>query len=275
MHQPIFSGGHIDSTPQPTTIEGNVAVFRVYAKPGQTIKLHVGERRWPKQATRSRDTLSIRHRRAPLPKTSQPHNEEAEPRREETPLESLASICTVLVVGLFILIFVFQNYEIPSASMVKTLLIGDHVMVDRTTVAPPTHWMPLVHYRAVRRNDIIVFKKPSPEPDGEYIDLVKRAVGVPGDRIHLRGGVLYVNGVAQNEPYISMPGDNGSSYNPYRDDFPSIPPGTDSDVTASWALELPNHIQGEDLVVPPGHVFAMGDNQRQLARWPLLGLRAG
>lgn len=45
VHQPIFHGGHIDSDPQPTSIEGNVAIFRVYAKPGQTIRLHVGERR--------------------------------------------------------------------------------------------------------------------------------------------------------------------------------------------------------------------------------------
>ncbi len=191
-----------------------------------------------------------------MPKTSQSHNEEAEPRREETPLESLASICTVLVAGLFILSFVFQNFEIPSASMVKTLLIGDHVMVDRITIAPPTHWMPFVHYRAVRRGDIIVFYKPSPEPDGEYIPLVKRTVGIPGDRIHLRGAILYVNGVAQNEPYVSMPIDDGNPnhlYDPYRDDFPAVPTSMGHDnVTASWAFDLPNHIQGDDLVVPPG-----------------------
>lgn len=195
-----------------------------------------------------------------MPKTSQPHNEETEPRREETLLESIASICTVLVAGLFILTFVFQNFEIPSASMVKTLLIGDHVLVDRTTIAPPTHWMPFVHYRAVRRGDIIVFLKPG-EPD---LFLVKRAIGIPGDRIHLRGGIVYLNGVAQNEPYAAMPvsdGDPNDAYQPYRDDFPAIPTTMGNDVTASWALDLPNHIQGDDLVVPPGKVFAMGDNR--------------
>jgi len=180
----------------------------------------------------------------------------------ETPLESLASICTVLAIGLFVMTFIFQNFEIPSASMEKTLLIGDHVLVDRISLAPPATWAPFVFYRNVKRGDVIVFFKPG-EPD---LFLVKRAIAIPGDHIHLRNGVVYLNGVAQNEPYAGMPMDDGNpqhAYSPYRDDFPSIPPSDGYDVTASWSYDLPNHIQDGDLVVPPGNVFAMGDNRTE------------
>lgn len=184
---------------------------------------------------------------------------------KETPLEALASICSVLVVGLFIMGFIFQNFVIPSGSMEKTLLIGDHVVVDRITIAPPTSWAPFVHYRPVKRGDIIVFLKPNPEtPD---LILVKRAIGVPGDHIHLRHGVVYVNGVAQNEPYAKMPNDNDGdfedAYQPYRDDFPAIAPPPDIQVTDLWRVDLPTHIQGDDIVVPPDRIFAMGDNRTE------------
>jgi signal peptidase I len=187
---------------------------------------------------------------------------------EETPLEALSSMCTILAAGLFVMAFIFQNFEIPSGSMENTLLIGDHVVVDRITLSPPTKWAPFVHYRPVERGDVIVFMKPNPEtPD---LILVKRAIGIPGDRIHLRHGIVYVNGVAQTEPYAIMPSDDGDpndAYTPYRDDFPSDVAGIQQQATANnaslWAEELPSHIQGDDLVVPPGKIFAMGDHRTQ------------
>lgn len=185
-----------------------------------------------------------------------------QPEEKETLLESLSSIASVLAIGLFVMTFVFQNFEIPSASMEKTLLIGDHVLVDRITLAPAAKWAPFVFYRDVHRGDIIVFLKPG-EPD---LFLVKRTIGIPGDHIHLQHGVVYLNGVAQNEPRAGMPVDDGNpqhAYNPYRDDFPAVPPGPYDEVTATWQYDLPKHIVDGDLVVPPGKVFAMGDNRTE------------
>jgi signal peptidase I len=176
-------------------------------------------------------------------------------RHEETALEALASYCAVIVVGLFALTFIFQNFVIPSGSMKETLLVGDHVLVDRTTLAPRTRWAPFVHYRDPRRGDIIVFLKPG-EPD---LFLVKRVVAVPGDRIHLHEGYLYLNGVRQAEPQAGHP--DYSSYAAYRDEFPNVPTSLGMDVTPTWANELPSHIENGDLVVPPGNYFAMGDNR--------------
>ena len=187
---------------------------------------------------------------------------------EETPLEALASICTVIVIALFAFSFIGQNFMIPSASMEDTLLIGDHLLVDRTTFAAPTTWAPFVHYRPVQRGDIIVFLKPNPEtPD---LILVKRVIGVAGDKVHLQHGTVILNGVAQSEPYQLGPRDDGNpqhAYTPFRDDFPSDLEGIEQQASmnnaSGWALELPSHVQNGDLVVPPGMVFAMGDNRTE------------
>ena len=175
--------------------------------------------------------------------------------RHETPLEALSSYCAVLVVGLFILTFIFQNFVIPSGSMEKTLLIGDHVLVDRANPTQPTRWSPLVRYRTVHRGDVIVFLKPG-YPD---LFLVKRVVGIPGDHVHLHEGYVYLNGQRQDEPQAAHP--DYSNYNPYRDEFPDVPTVQGQNVEPVWANELPSHIENGDLVVPPGNYFAMGDNR--------------
>ena len=188
--------------------------------------------------------------------------------REETPFEALASICSVLVVGLFILTFLAQNYVIPSGSMENTLLVADHLVVDRITLMPPASWMPLIRYREPRRGDIVVFIKPVYQPgidptdaDGtpQYIPLVKRLIGVPGDHIHLRNGIVIVNGVAQPVGFAQPT--TTDNFNEFLDDFPAVPPDGVSGSTESWAVNFSNYIQGGDLVVPSGMYFMMGDNR--------------
>src|SRR5208283_3903972 len=139
--------------------------------------------------------MATKNKRVPQA-PSETRLEAAPAKAEETPLEAAASICSVLVVGLFILTFLAENFVIPSGSMEDTLLVGDHLVVDRITLAPPSKWMPLVHYREPRHGDIVVFLKPG-QPD---FDLVKRLIGVPGDHIHLQDGDVYINGVKQPQP---------------------------------------------------------------------------
>lgn len=174
----------------------------------------------------------------------------------ETTVEFLASLAAVLVTGLFIITFVMQAFEIPSSSMENTLLIGDHVFVNRVQFSPPAHWLgPLLPYRQVHRGDIVVFLSPSEA--GLYV--VKRIIGIPGDHIHLRDGVVYRNGEKLEEPYVIHQPEGG--YVPYRDNFPAVPPGEFTNVTPSWQLLLPQYIQGDELVVPPNSYFGMGDNR--------------
>lgn len=175
-------------------------------------------------------------------------------RPKETLPESIAGFAAVFVAGLFIITFVVQHFEIPSRSMENTLLVGDHVFVDRLT---PTgkHGFPgfLMPYRELHRGDTAVFVSPA-EP-GLY--LVKRIVAAPGDRMHLRNGVLYINGIRQAEPYVVRDG----SFDPYRDDFPALSGFGNFQVTHDWAMEMPRYTRDGDLVIPPGHYFAMGDNR--------------
>jgi len=187
-----------------------------------------------------------------VPEPVEPHGKPKKPK--ETTPEFIASIAAVLVTGLFIITFTLQAFVIPSSSMENTLLIGDHVFVDRIMLAPKTNWIgPLIPYRNPRHDDIFVFLSPA-EP-GLYV--VKRVIGVPGDRIKLVDGVVYRNGEKLDPPFVIRNG----TYNGYRDNFPAVPPSDYDGVTSAWRTELPTHIQNGELVVPPNSIFAMGDNR--------------
>ena len=187
--------------------------------------------------------------------------------RQQTLLESIAGLCTLLVIILFAYGFIIQNFVIPSGSMESTLLIGDHLFVDRTTFAPPSRWMPLVHYREPRRGDVVVFIKPVPdEVNGrpKYQFLVKRLIGMPGDHIHMIDGIVYIDGAAQPQPYAERT--TAENFSPFVDDFPALPPIPIPDETPqSWAVGFTRHLVNGDLVVPPGNYFMLGDNRHNSA----------
>jgi signal peptidase I len=188
-------------------------------------------------------------------------------RAGETLFEAIASICSVLVVLIFIQTLIAQNFVIPSGSMENTLRIGDHLVVDRITLAPPAKWMPLVYYREPRRGDVVVFKKPVlDDVNGkpQYQHLVKRLIGVPGDRIHLHDGIVYINGVAQAQSYAQPT--TPENFSPFDDEFPSVPPTPiPNETPETWAVDFPNHVVDGDLVVPAGMYFMMGDNRHDSA----------
>jgi signal peptidase I len=195
---------------------------------------------------------------------AQPVDAAAQTVVAETPVEFVASLCSLAVVILFIYTFLGQNFYIPSGSMEKTLLVGDHLFVDRITLAPPTKWMPLVRYREPRRNDIIVFHKPvleDPEGNGDqqYMILVKRLIGVPGDHIRLRDGIVFINGVAQQQIHAQLT--TPENHSKFLDEFPTVPPTVESSATEAWAVDFPSHIKNGELVVPPGYYFMMGDHR--------------
>jgi signal peptidase I len=157
-----------------------------------------------------------------------------------------------IILLLFATTSLVQAFVIPSASMVGTLLIGDHVLVDKLTYAPSgAASRALLPYREVRRGDIIVFRYPLNIKE----DYVKRAIGIAGDRIHLVNKQLWLNGHPVDEPYAIH---SSSMIDSYRDNFPA-PPNAPMQAPAIDMLE--NHVVNGELVVPAGFIFAMGDNR--------------
>lgn len=168
-------------------------------------------------------------------------------------LTLMQTTLTFLVSALFVLTFIAQPYRIPSGSMEDTLLIGDFLLVNKTIFASPGPWKHLLGYAPLKRDDIVVFHYPV----DNSMHLVKRVVGVPGDRIHLHNGHVYVNDRLQYEPFtLYIP----SYPSAYRDDFPTST-YTDPAVGTRWWREMKQDVRGGELTVPPGEYFVLGDNR--------------
>ena len=166
--------------------------------------------------------------------------------------EAFASLLRTVVVALFLLTFVLQPILIPSESMEHTLLVGDFLLFNKQVYAPAgrlTRW--LLPYRDVERGDIIVFHHPQPPL------LVKRVVGVPGDRLKIQDGRVFVNGVALDEPYAAF---EPAPPNPFRDNFPAKI-YTDPQVDPDWWMQMQSLTRDGELVVPADEYFVLGDNR--------------
>ncbi|MCC7235891.1 MAG: signal peptidase I [Bryobacterales bacterium] len=173
-------------------------------------------------------------------------------RKQEPPRGTIAEWTVTILLLLFGTTTLVQAFVIPTGSMEDTLLIGDHLLVDKLAYAPPGAISKYVlPYEEVKRGDIIVFRYP--------VDIkqtfVKRAIGVPGDRLRLEKKQLFLNGHAVNEPYKYH---KTEYFDSYRDNFPSEPNVRLYDPAQKMLAE--NVVNGE-VIVPPGHYFAMGDNR--------------
>lgn len=154
-------------------------------------------------------------------------HEVAQHDRVRSMVEWVAVVVGALVVALVVKTFLFQAFYIPSASMEPTLREGDRVLVNKLSY----------DLHDVRRGDVVVFELPQDKVGADGIkDLIKRVVGLPGDTIETRDGVVYINDRELAEPYLAegtRTGDSGNGNNPA--------------ITRQ--------------VVPDGTVFVMGDNR--------------
>ncbi|MGA2634013.1 MAG: signal peptidase I [Terracidiphilus sp.] len=166
--------------------------------------------------------------------------------------EALAWLLTLVVAALFLNSFVLQPYLIPSESMERTLLVGDFLLVNKQVFAPSdrfTRW--LLPYRDVNRGDIVIFHHP------QHPYLVKRVVGIPGDRLRIEDGRVTVNGLTLDEPYAAF---EPATPNPFRDDFPARI-YTDPEVDPGWWKQMQSLTREGELVVPEDEYFVLGDNR--------------
>jgi signal peptidase I len=174
--------------------------------------------------------------------------------------DTLESLVVTVILAVFGTTFVVQAFKIPSGSMEKTLLIGDHLLVNKFLYAVPTPWIErLLPYRDVRRGDIVVFKFMWPADPGLPTEhYVKRVVGLPGDRIRIQNRRVFINGTPYPEPFVNH-------IDPARhfpqDDFPSPEFNEVSSVRAGWLLEMEDQVQNGELIVPEGRYFVLGDNR--------------
>jgi signal peptidase I len=178
------------------------------------------------------------------------------PAKEAEPVRNtIAEWAVTILLLLFGTTTLVQAFVIPTGSMEDTLLVGDHLLVDKLAYAPAGSISKyILPYEEPKHGDIIVFRYP-----GDITQtFVKRVIGVPGDHLKMVERGLYRNGVKLNEPYVyhKLP------YEESRDNFPSQSPPYQDGLPGQLQRDMyeRNVVNGE-IVVPAGHFFAMGDNR--------------
>ena len=162
--------------------------------------------------------------------------------KKSTVREYFESIIIAVILALFVRTFVLQAFKIPTGSMENNLLIGDHLLVNKFVYAPRAAGVErtLMPIGTIRRGDVLVFKSPV-EPER---DLIKRVIGLPGDRLEQKEKKIYINGQPLNEPYV----------------FFLEPPHHNSELSEASTTSDPRENYGP-VTVPPNQYFMMGDNR--------------
>jgi signal peptidase I len=166
-------------------------------------------------------------------------------------LQEFQSLLNIVVVALFIMAFIAQPFRIPSASMEPTLLVGDFLLVNKEISTG--RFPALAPTNLIRRGDLIVFHYPV-DPAKH---LVKRVVGLPGDRLRLRDGRVLIDGRALSESYAVF---RPSPPDGYRDDFPRLD-RADPAVDSRWWVQMHTLVRNGELTIPPDSYFVLGDNR--------------
>ncbi len=180
-------------------------------------------------------------------------------------VENIKTIAYALLIALVIRAFLFQPFNIPSGSMIPTLLVGDYLFVSKYSYGYSRHSFPFspplisgrIWESQPARGDVAVFKLPK---DGST-DYIKRVVGLPGDRIQMRGGELYINEqIVPRTPvadYLEKDlAGNAMQIRQFRENMP----GGVSHNVLDMLINGPVDDTGV-FTVPQGHVFMMGDNR--------------
>jgi signal peptidase I len=166
--------------------------------------------------------------------------------------ESLQWLLGIVVIAIFIVTFIVQAFQIPSESMEDTLLTGDYLLVDKLHFGVDDFLGKALPYRKVKRGDIVVFHYPL-DPRMHF---VKRVIGIPGDHIRLINRQVYINGAPMLEGYVHY----FRPHDIFRDEFPRLD-FLPSGLNGGWWQEMKKLVEDNQLIVPEGNYFVMGDNR--------------